>query len=138
MPNPPAANTAPARIAPDSLSHALDAQSFQRLTLFLTDQGWQASVSVEDISAWHVCVEPTPMAALCAAFKIPVPHERLVMFENIVGLTVTNVHTGYNASVSFKEDEWSPHEFGTTAADAIRKCIRLHRPARPVLAPPPY
>lgn len=66
-----------------------------------------------------------------------------------VGLTVTNVHTGYNAAVAYEEGNWSPHEFGTSPSEAIEKVLRLHGPVvrlappredAPVvaLAPPPY
>jgi hypothetical protein len=56
-----------------------------------------------------------------------------------VGLAVTFVHTGYNASIEFEDSHWSPHEFGSTASEAILKCIAKHAPAAPpLLAPPPY
>lgn len=66
-----------------------------------------------------------------------------------IGLAVTNVHTGYNASIEFEDGAWSPHEFGETASLAILKAIRLHAPVPaslaplapcplPALAPPPY
>lgn len=58
------------------------------------------------------------------------------------GLAVTTCHTGYNASVQFDEDHWSPTVFGTCASEAIAKALAL-RPVpvadvAPVLAPPPY
>jgi hypothetical protein len=58
-----------------------------------------------------------------------------------VGLAVTNVHTGYDASIEFEDGAWSPHEFGESASAAILKCIAKHAPApiaAPSLAPPPY
>ncbi len=51
----------------------LDTQQFQHFTLFETADGWQASVSVSDVAAWHVCIEPTPEAAVRAAFDLPRP-----------------------------------------------------------------
>lgn len=54
-----------------------------------------------------------------------------------VGLAVTFVHTGYNASVDFGAGNWSPHEFAMTASEAILKCIAKHAPP-PALPPPPY
>lgn len=60
-----------------------------------------------------------------------------------VGLAVTFVHTGYNASIEFEDGQWSPNEFGTSASDAIRKVFAKHAPSPPTplaspLAPPPY
>jgi hypothetical protein len=56
-----------------------------------------------------------------------------------VGMTVTNVHTGYNVSIEWEDGRWSPQEFAGTASEAIRKCIRIHAPdPAPLLAPPPY
>lgn len=57
-----------------------------------------------------------------------------------VGLAVSFVHTGYNASVEYEDGHWSPHEFGTTASEALAKCLRLHAPsaASAPLPPPPY
>jgi hypothetical protein len=54
-----------------------------------------------------------------------------------VGLAVTFVHTGFNASVEFRDGEWSPHTFGTTASEAILKCLAKWAPVRAVLPPPP-
>jgi hypothetical protein len=56
------------------------------------------------------------------------------------GLAVTNVHTGFNVSIEFERDQWSPAVFGTSPSDAILKAIRLHAPkaaALPPLAPLP-
>lgn len=53
-----------------------------------------------------------------------------------LGLAVTFVHTGFNASIEFENGQWSPHEFGGTASEAILKAIRLHAPV--LLSPPPY
>jgi hypothetical protein len=56
-----------------------------------------------------------------------------------VGLAVTNVHTGYNCSVEWRDREWSPHVFAPSASEAIAKCLALHgRPASSALPPPPY
>lgn len=45
-----------------------------------------------------------------------------------IGLAVTFVHTGYNASIEFEDGQWSPHEFATCASDAILKCFAKHAP----------
>lgn len=59
-----------------------------------------------------------------------------------VGLALAFVHTGYNASIEWRDGEWSPQTFGSTASEAIAKCVRLHGPpAVPVVKivpPPPY
>jgi hypothetical protein len=58
-----------------------------------------------------------------------------------VGLAVTNVHTGYNASIEFEDGKWSPHEFGATASEAILKALRLYAPVpapAPAIPPLPY
>jgi hypothetical protein len=66
-----------------------------------------------------------------------------------VGLAVTFVHTGFNASIEFEDGQWSPHEFATCASDAILKCFAKHAPAKaaplpdlpPIVMlppPPPY
>ncbi len=64
------------------------------------------------------------------------PLTKIIDETPFVGLAVTFVHTGYNASIEFEDGHWSPHEFGATASAAILKCIRLHAPKS--LAPPPY
>jgi hypothetical protein len=64
------------------------------------------------------------------------PLTKIIDDTPFIGLAVTFVHTGYNASIEWKDREWSPHEFGGTASEAILKCIRLHAPK--LLAPPPY
>jgi hypothetical protein len=46
------------------------------------------------------------------------------------GLSVTNVHTGFNVSIEFERDQWSPPVFGTSPSDAILKAVRLHAPKR--------
>jgi hypothetical protein len=51
----------------------LDTQQFNHFTLFETADGWQASVSVSDVSVWHVCTEPTPEAAIRAVFGLLAP-----------------------------------------------------------------
>ena len=55
-----------------------------------------------------------------------------------VGLAVTFVHTGFNASIEFADGQWSPHEFAGTASEAIAKCIAKHAPSPAILPPPPY
>lgn len=57
-----------------------------------------------------------------------------------VGLAVTFVHTGYNASIEFEDGQWSPNVFATSASGAIERVLREYgRPVTPVvLAPPPY
>ncbi len=56
-----------------------------------------------------------------------------------VGLAVTFVHTGFNASIEFEDGQWTPHEFGGSPSEAILKCIAKHAPLpAPVIAPPPY
>lgn len=63
-----------------------------------------------------------------------------------LGLAVTFVHTGYNASVEFEDGQWSPHIFGVSASEAIQKCFAKHAPLAlpplpdlsPSIAPPPY
>jgi len=55
-----------------------------------------------------------------------------------VGLAVANVHTGFNASIELEPGCWSPQTFGTTASEAILKCIELHAPSAPLLPPPPF
>jgi hypothetical protein len=55
-----------------------------------------------------------------------------------VGLAVTFCHTGFNASIEFRDGEWSPHTFGTTASEAILKCLGKWAPVPVLLPPPPY
>lgn len=57
------------------------------------------------------------------------------------GLAVTFCETGYNVSIEYPREVWSPHEFAACASDAILKCIAKHGPqpaATPApLTPPP-
>lgn len=65
--------------------------------------------------------------------------------QPFVGLAVTFVHTGYNASIEFEDGQWSPNVFATSASGAIERVLRefgrvgvVEAPAPVVLAPPPY
>lgn len=66
------------------------------------------------------------------------PLTKILDATPFVGLAVTFVHTGYNASIEFEDGAWSPHEFSVTASAAITKCIQLHAPKPALLPPPPY
>lgn len=59
-----------------------------------------------------------------------------------IGLAVTFVHTGFNASIEFTDGAWSPQEFAPTASEAILKALKLHAPKpvapAPVAPPLPY
>lgn len=112
---------------------ALNLQSFAHFTLVFSDQGWQASVALGDVTTWHVCIEPTPEAAIRAVFDLPIAPLPIAM-GRVQSVKITNVHTGYNASV-----DDSPFEFATTPSEAVAKAFRLHgAPLAPPLAPPPY
>ena len=107
----------------------LDAQTFAHFMLFATERGWQASVATDDVTTWHVCIEATPAAAICAVFDLPLAPPPITMGQ-VRSVKITNVHTGYNASV-----DDSPYEFASTPSEAVAKAIRLHGPR---LVPPPY
>jgi hypothetical protein len=57
------------------------------------------------------------------------------MLDRVKGIMITNVHTGFNASVRFEGGEQSPYEFASTPSEAVAKALRLHAPSLP---PPPY
>lgn len=69
------------------------------------------------------------------------------MLDRVKGIMITNVHTGFNASVRFEGGEQSPYEFAATPSEAVAKAMRLHAPSLPTpskseapvpLCPPPY
>lgn len=119
--------------APSPDLRTLDAQTFAHFTLVSTERGWQASVATDDVTTWHVCIEATPESAIRAVFDMPLAPLPIAMGQ-VRSVKITNVHTGYNASV-----DDSPYEFATTPSEAVAKAIRLHG-ARlaPPLTPPPY
>lgn len=53
-----------------ALALALDGATFKSITLYKTEQGYQASLSVDGTS-WHVCIAATPSDALIALFMAP-------------------------------------------------------------------
>ncbi len=60
------------------------------------------------------------------------------MLDRVKGIMITNVHTGFNASVRFEGGEQSPYEFASTPSEAVAKAMRLHGAKQVRLAPPPY
>ena len=108
----------------------LDAQTFAHFTLVFSPTGWQASVAADEVTTWHVCIEATPEAAICAVFDLPLAPPPIAMGQ-VRSVKITNVHTGYNASV-----DDSPYEFATTPSEAVAKAFKRH--GAPPLAPPPY
>lgn len=112
----------------------LDQLHFQHFTLISSSKGWQASVAADDVTTWHVCVEATPAAAIGAVFDLPLAPPSIAMGQ-VRSVKITNVHTGYNASV-----DDSPYEFASTPSEAVAKAVRLHGVpvVTPSLPPPPY
>lgn len=112
----------------------LDQLHFHHFTLVTSPTGWQASVSMGDVTTWHVCVEATPAAAIGAVFDLPLAPPPIAMGQ-VRSVKITNVHTGYNASV-----DDSPYEFAATPSEAVAKAVRLHgvQVVAPPLPPPPY